>query len=205
MIRTLRTRPSCRTVSGLLKNWDRHLAVCRFLGFPMGGSEPVPFFNRLLATASSGYSSVTQPSLAVYPTGSGTNTNSGSIDEEKGGVLSVAGNLTNTGTITTNGANQDGGANTLAVTGTLTNTGGHSVTIGANNDTADTATVGLLANSGSVTVDKGATLNLTGAGADSNTSAILVSGGTLDVKAGSFTNSGQFDLEEGAILRSPAA
>ena len=114
----------------------------------------------------------------------------------RGGTLTVTGNLTNSGTLTTNNANLGGAANTITVTGTLTNNSGANVTIGANNDTTDTASVGLLSNAGTVTVDKGATLNLTAAGADTNTGSITVNGGTLNVHAGSFTNSGTLDLEQ---------
>jgi hypothetical protein len=110
------------------------------------------------------------------------------------------GNLTNSGTLTTNNANLGGGANTITVTGTLTNNTGGTVTIGANNDTSDVASVGLLSNAGTVTVDKGATLNLTTAGADTSSGAIAVNGGTLDVQAGSLTNSGTLDLEQKGTL-----
>ena len=126
--------------------------------------------------------------------------NSGTMDLEQGSALKVAGNLNNNGIVTTNGQNLGGGANTLTVTGTLANNTGDTVTLGANNDTSDVANVGLLANSGTVTVDKGANLNLTSAGADTNSSAIAVNGGTLDVQAGSLTNSGILDLEQRGTL-----
>jgi hypothetical protein len=130
----------------------------------------------------------------------GSVNNSGSMDEEKAGTITVAGNLTNNGTLTTNNANLGGGANTLTVSGTLTNNSGHSVTIGAHGDTTDKANVGLLANSGTVTVDTGATLNLTSAGADTNAGSVALVGGTLDMQAGSFTNSGTMDLEKKGTL-----
>ena len=131
----------------------------------------------------------------------GSFTNSSTIDLEQKGTLTIAGNLTNNGAITTNKANLGGGANTITVTGTLTNNTGDSVTIGANNDTADTASVGLLSNAGTVTVDKGATLKLTATGADSNTGSIALSGGTLSVQSGgAFTNSGTLDEENGGKL-----
>jgi hypothetical protein len=103
--------------------------------------------------------------------------NSGTIDLEQKGTLTITGDSNNNGTITTNNSNLGGGANTITVTGTLTNNTGGIVTIGANNDTSDVASVGLLANSGTVTVDKGATLNLTTAGANTNSSAIAVTAG----------------------------
>ena len=61
--------------------------------------------------------------------------------------------------------------------------------------------MGLLANAGTVTVDKGATLKLTATGADSNTGSITVSGGTMTVASGgAFTNSGTLDVETGGKL-----
>ncbi len=129
-------------------------------------------------------------------TTAGAFTNSGTMDLEQASALTVSGNLTNSGTVATNSLNLGGGANTLTVTGTLTNNTGDTVTVGANNDTTDTANVGQLANSGTVTVDTGAKMNLTGTGADTNSGAITVSGGTLAMQAGSFTNSGTLDLEK---------
>jgi hypothetical protein len=131
----------------------------------------------------------------------GTFTNSGMLDAEQGGTLTVNGGLINSGTLSTNNANLGGGPNTIMITGTLTNNTGAAVTIGANNDTSDTAGVGLLANAGTVTVDKGATFNLTGAGADSNTGSIALSGGTFSIQSGgAFTNSGMLDAEQGGTL-----
>ena len=50
-------------------------------------------------------------------------------------------------------------------------------------------------------MDKGATLKLTAAGADSNTGSISVSGGTMTVASGSvLTNSGTLDAETGGKL-----
>jgi hypothetical protein len=134
--------------------------------------------------------------------GSFTNSTGGTLDLEQKGTLTVIGNLTNSGEISTNAANLGGGANTITVTGTLTNNTGASVAIGLNNDTSDGANVGLLANSGTVIVDKGATLNLTSAGTDTNSHDIAVDGGTLDMQAGSFTNAtgGALDLEEKGTL-----
>ena len=148
-------------------------------------------------------------------TSAGTDTNTGTIavnsgalnlaaaadlDMEKGGALTVTGNLTNNGAITTNVANLQGGANTITVTGTLTNNAGAKLTVGANNDTSDTASVGLLTNAGTVTVGKGATLKLTASGADTNTGSIALNAGTMSVQAGAFTNSGTLDEESGGKL-----
>ena len=77
------------------------------------------------------------------------------MDLEQASSLTVAGNLTNNGTVATNNQNLQGGANTLTVTGTLANSTGDKVSIGANNDTSDVASVGLLTNAGTVTVGKG--------------------------------------------------
>ena len=133
-------------------------------------------------------------------TTAGAFTNSGTMDLEQASSLTVSGNLTNSGTVSTNNQNLQGGANTLTVTGTLTNNATDTVTIGVNNDTSDVANVGLLANSGTVTVGTGASLNLTSAGTDTNNGAITLSGGTLDMQAGSFTNSTTIDLEKGGKL-----
>ena len=130
----------------------------------------------------------------------GTLTNSGTLDEESASKLIVAGNLTNNGTITTNGSNLKGGANSISISGTLTNNTGDSVTIGAHNDTADSASVGLLDNLGTITVDKNATFKLTATGADSNAGTINVDSGTMAVQAGTFTNSGSLDEENGGKL-----
>ena len=120
----------------------------------------------------------------------GNFSNSGTMDLEQASSLTVAGNLTNSGTVDTNNQDLGGGANTLTVTGTLTNNPSDTVTIGAHNDTCDVANVGLLSNAGTVTVDKGATLNLTSAGSDTSSGSIALAGGTLDVQAGTLTNSG---------------
>jgi hypothetical protein len=148
-------------------------------------------------------------------TGPGANTNSGSIlasggtldmqagsfgntstiDLEQAGTLTMSGNLTNSGAITTNNSNLGGGANTITVTGTLTNNTGGTVTIGAHNDTSDVASVGLLSNAGTVTVDKGATLNLTSAGMDTNTGTIAIKNGTLSLATGA-----DLDMEQGGKL-----
>ncbi len=120
---------------------------------------------------------------------------------ETGGILSVTGSLTNDGAITTNEANLQGAANAFTVTGTLTNNPGATVTLGAHGDTNDTASVGLLSNAGTFTVDKGAILKLTATGADSNTGTVALHGGTLSVQSGgAFTNEGTLDQENGGKL-----
>ena len=73
------------------------------------------------------------------------------------------------------------------------------MTIGANNDTADKATVGSLANSGTVTVGTGASLTLRTAATDTNSGTIAVNG-TLDIKAATtLSGTGTLTLTNGAI------
>jgi fibronectin-binding autotransporter adhesin len=151
-----------------------------------------------LATNESG-ASFTVANNASF-TSAGAFANSGALDVENGGTLKVAGALTNSGTVSTNGTNQGGAANTLTVAGRLTNSGSGAVEIGENNDTSDVANVGLLANSGTVTVGTGATLNLIADGANTSSGAITVDGGTLDMQAGSFANSSTIDLEQKGTL-----
>ena len=154
-------------------------------------------------------------------TATGTDTNSGSITVNGGTLSMQAGSFTNSGTLD---LEKKG---TLTVTGNLTNSRhayhqqrqprrrrqhhhgnrhtdqntGATVTIGANNDTTDTASVGLLANAGTVTVDKGATLKLTATGADSNTGSIALNGGTLTIaRAAPSPTPGTLDLETGGKL-----
>ena len=128
-------------------------------------------------------------------TTAGAFSNSGTMDLENGGSLTVSGALTNNGTVSTNGSNQGGAANTLTVTGTLTNNTSDTVGIGENNDTSDVASVGILTNSGAVTVGTGATLNLTGSGTDTNTGTITVDNGTL-----SLATTADLDMEKGGKL-----
>jgi len=101
------------------------------------------------------------------------------------GIFTVAGggNFTTTGAFTNAGAIDVEQASALTVTGTLTNNSGANVTVGINNDTGDQASVGLLANSGTVTIATGATLTLTTAGTDTNAGTIAVDGSTLDLNA----------------------
>jgi hypothetical protein len=160
----------------------------------LGGNNLLTGFN---TNASGGTFTVAAGGSYTAP---GNFSNSGTMDVEQASSLTVGGNLTNSGTVATNLQNLQGGANTLAVTGTLTNNLGAIVTIGANNDTSDSAKVGLLSNAGTVTVGTGASLNLTSAGTDTNSGAISVNGGTLDMQAGSFTNSSTIDLEKGGTL-----
>jgi hypothetical protein len=90
------------------------------------------------------------------------------------------------------------------VSGKLTNNSGATVALGANNDTSDTASFGTLANSGTVTVGTGATLTLSGAGANTNPGTLQVSG-VIDSK-GSLTLSGTgtLTLTGGAVTATGA-
>jgi hypothetical protein len=73
------------------------------------------------------------------------------------------------------------------------------VTIGANNDTSDAATVGYMANSGTITVGTGASLTLSSATTDTNSGTIAVDG-TLDIKgATTLSGAGSLTLTNGAI------
>ena len=118
----------------------------------------------------------------------GNLTNSGTTDLEQGSSLKVSGALTNNGILATNDQNLQGGANTLTVTGKVTNNAGATVTVGADNDTSDTAKFASIANSGTLTVGTGATLTLTSTTASTDPGAIDLSG-TLASK-GSITLSG---------------
>jgi gamma-glutamylcyclotransferase (GGCT)/AIG2-like uncharacterized protein YtfP len=95
--------------------------------------------------------------------GSGTLTNSGTLDLELDSNVTVSGNLTNSGALYTNVRNQEisGHPNTLTVTGTFTNNSGATTHIGYFGDTTDVMNVATLVNNGFLEVDNGATLNLT--------------------------------------------
>jgi hypothetical protein len=155
---------------------------------------------KLTATgADSNTGSIALEGGALSIASGGAFTNSGTLDEENGGKLSVAGGLTNTGKLSTNAANLGGAATTITVGGKLSNSSGATVTIGANNDTSDTATLGSLANAGTVTVDTGASLTLSTAATDTNSGAIAVNG-TLDIKAATtLSGAGSITLTNGAI------
>src|SRR5580704_9333830 len=74
--------------------------------------------------------------------GSGTLTNSGTLDLELDSNVTVSGNLTNSGGLYTNIRNQGSGkTNTLTVTGTFTNNSGATTHIGYFGDTTDVMNV----------------------------------------------------------------
>jgi hypothetical protein len=93
-----------------------------------------------------------------------------------GSTLSVTGDLTNAGNLYT-GYNGNSAANTLNVTGAFINQAGANTYISAQNNSADVANVGSLANAGYLQINSGATMNITGGGP-----------GVMDVVAGSMIN-----------------
>ena len=128
-----------------------------------------------------------------------TLTNDGTVDLENGGLLKINGSLTNSGAVTTNGNNAVGSANSLTVTGKLTNKTGGTVTIGDNNDTTDSASIGSFSNSGTMTVGTGAAVTLTSAATDSNTKTITVNG-ALDLNNNiTLSGAGTLTLNAGTL------
>jgi hypothetical protein len=134
--------------------------------------------------------------------GSGTLTNSGTLDLEEGSGMTVSGNLTNSGIIYTNIRNQGSGkTNTLTVTGAFTNNSGATTHIGYFGDTSDVMNVATLVNSGLLYIDIGATLNLTG---QPNGITDVVAGSELDVygtfKAGTANGLAKLGSIEGTLV-----
>ena len=161
----------------------------------LGGNNLLANFNNQTTSGS-----FTVTGGASFTT-SGAFSNSGIMDLEKGGQLTISGDLTNGGTVSTNNANNQGAANVLTVTGSYVSTNGAaaSLIIGANNDTSDRASIGLLNNGGTVSVGTGAALTLTKAGTDANSGNINING-TLDIKnKTTFNGTGAIDLTNGAI------
>jgi hypothetical protein len=135
--------------------------------------------------------------------GSGTLTNSGTLDLEEGSNMTVSGNLTNSGTLETNIRNQEtsGHPNTLTVTGTFTNNSGATTHVGFFGDSTDVMNVGTLVNNGLLTIDNGATLNLTN---QPNGVTDVVGGSELDVygtlKAGTANGLAKLNSVEGTLV-----
>ena len=135
--------------------------------------------------------------------GSGTLTNSGTLDLELDSNVTVSGNLTNSGALYTNVRNQEvsGHPNTLTVTGTFTNNSGATTHIGYFGDTTDVMNVPTLVNNGFLEVDNGATLNLT---SQPNGVTDVVTGSELDVygtlKAGSANGLAKLGSVEGTLV-----
>src|SRR4029077_12390677 len=125
-----------------------------------------------------------------------SSSNAGSLGVESGGTLSIIGNLTNSGTLFNEGF---GTATTFTVSGTLTNNSGGFFQVG-DGSTADVANVATLVNNGNVTVNNGATLNLT---SQANGITDVVSGSNLTVvgtfKAGANNALAKLNSIEGAL------
>jgi fibronectin-binding autotransporter adhesin len=139
--------------------------------------------------------------LADTP-GSGTLTNSGTLDLEEGSNVTVSGNLTNSGTLETNIRNQGSGkTNTLTVTGTFTNSSVATTRVGYYNDTTDVMNVATLVNNGFLGIYAGATLNLT---SQPNGVTDVVGGSELDVygtlKAGTANGLAKLGSVEGTLV-----
>jgi len=125
--------------------------------------------------------------------GSGTLTisNTGSIEVDNGTTLSLTGSVNNSGIFDTGFS---GGKNTVTVSGTFTNNAGASVNLYSSGDVLN---VHALSNSGALTIDAGATLNITGGGkgvTEVTPGSELTIQGTLDVKNGSTTTNGLANL-----------
>ncbi len=119
--------------------------------------------------------------------GSGTLTNSGTVNVQQTTALSVAGNLTNSGAINTGSGVSDTGNNSLTVSGSFTNNG--SLALDA---LKDSVSVGSLTNAGGIGLN-GANQTLTVSGPFTNAnSGIFTIGGSADVAsvAGGLTNNG---------------
>ncbi len=122
-------------------------------------------------------------------------TNAGSIYLNNGSSLMVNGSLDNSGQLYT--GFEGNGGNTLTITGTLTNQAGGAVDSRlSESGSGDMATLGGLANSGTVNVDHGSTLQINGAVTNSGTLSTgnYLGGNTLTITGG-LTNSGTFGLE----------
>ena len=123
-----------------------------------------------------------QSTTATPGSGTLTLSSSGILDVESFSgptTLTISGNLNNSGIVETNRYNSSGtNSSTFTLSGTFTNNASGQFIVGNVNNTHDVANVGTLSNSGTVTVDTGATLTITKAGTSTNTGAINI-GSTL--------------------------
>src|SRR5271157_4578412 len=120
----------------------------------------------------------------IAPNG-GTLTNSGNFGIGGGSTVSITGDMLNSGVLGTNyfvGGSND----TLNVSGILTNSGQVFL-----QGSGDVANLGTLANSGTVHVANGSTLNV--AGNVTNSNYMYTNGGAINITGG-LTNSGSFNL-----------
>src|SRR5271165_1854498 len=115
--------------------------------------------------------------------------NAGQIQLSNGSSLFINADLDNSGNIFTNG-----GASAVNVTATLTNEAGGQLIL---NGPGDTATLGGLANAGTVDVENGSTLQINGDVSNSGTLGTSLNGGsggnTLNI-TGTLTNNNAFEL-----------
>jgi len=149
---------------------------------PSGGTLTLASGSTLLVSAGSG--------LTVN--GSLTNKSTLETANGSGNKLTVTGNLTNGGSLFLQGS-----ADTLTVNGTLTNNAGGTLGLDTSGDVAN---IGMLMNSGSVTVGTGTTLNLTN---QANGITDVPAGSTLTVngtlKAGSANGLAKLGSVEGTL------
>jgi fibronectin-binding autotransporter adhesin len=128
-------------------------------------------------------------------------TNSGIVDVEKGSTLQIAGNVTNSGSMYTAEFGQ-GGGNAITITGVLTNEAGAQFTL---KGPGDMAVFGGLVNlnTGSVAVEGGSTLRITGDATNSGFfggtgfpggDTLKISGNLVNNNAGIFALFGPGDL-----------
>ncbi len=121
----------------------------------------------------------------------GSMVNSGSVDVSSASTLTVNGRVNNTGTITTGGFSP--GGNTIVITRKLTNSGTLLL-----NGPGDVGFVGNgMSNSGTVDVENGSTLSITGDVTNSGTTATELNGmgggNTVNI-SGNLSNSGTIEL-----------
>src|SRR4029077_6304803 len=99
-----------------------------------------------------------------------------------GTTLTISGNLSNSGSVKAGRQFFGGSPDTFTLSGTFTNNSGGFFQVGEGVAVSDVANVGTLVNNGSVTINTGATLNLTN---QPNGVTDVVSGSSLTV-AGTF-------------------
>ena len=135
--------------------------------------------------------------------------NAGVADVASGSTLQINGNASNSGVLATNDiyVASLGSNNTVNITGTLTNQVGGQFLLGGAGYSGDVATLGSLNNSGSVELEYGNTLTVSGNVSNSGilaTSYVFYSGGNTFNVNGTLTNlgGGQFILNGPADMAS---
>jgi hypothetical protein len=117
-----------------------------------------------------------------------------------GNTVTVTGAFTNNGYFYMLGSAYGGtSGDTLTVDGTFTNNAGATADIGYYYTGGSVANVGALTNNGSLQIDTGSTLNITGAGTSSNSGTVYLYGGTLagSNASATFNNTGTIATEGG--------